>query len=90
MSALYSDGSAERDAIEVAGQVAARVNRAAQNAQTENTQLRRRIDEVERLMVQIQVRLDALESLADVMIIDTPIPFEPTHPYGAPGSLQAA
>jgi hypothetical protein len=77
MSALYSDGSAERDAIEVAGQVAARVNRAAQNAQTENTQLRRRIDEVERLMAQIQVRLDALEALADVMIIDTPIPFEP-------------
>jgi cell division protein FtsB len=77
MSALHSDGSIERDAIEVAAQVSARVNRAAKDQQAENAQLRRRIDEVERIVAALTVRLDALEALADVVLIDTPIPFMP-------------
>jgi hypothetical protein len=76
MSATHPDGT-YTVAIEEASLSAARTTRMAKEAQTENAILRRRIDEVERLMAQIQVRLDALEALADVMIIDTPIPFEP-------------
>jgi uncharacterized protein YceH (UPF0502 family) len=75
MSALHSDGSVERDAIEVAGQVATRVNRAAKDQAADNAQLRRRVDEVERIVIQLQTRLDALEALADV-VIDQPIPYD--------------
>jgi hypothetical protein len=74
MSALHPDGS-YTVAIEEAQLSAARTTRMAKDQQAQNDQLCRRIDEVERIVVQLQVRLDALEALADVMIIDTPIPY---------------
>jgi hypothetical protein len=75
MSARIPDGS-YTVAIEEAQLSAARVNRAAQDAQNENAQLRRRIDDVERIMAQLAARLDALEALADVALLDQPIPYE--------------
>jgi hypothetical protein len=74
MSATHPDGSYSV-AIEEAQLTAARTQRMAQDQKAENAQLIKRVAEVERIMAQIQVRLDALEALADV-VIDQPIPYD--------------
>jgi hypothetical protein len=74
MSATKSDGTYTQ-AIENAQLSAARTQRMAKDQQGENAKLKARIDDVERIMAQLTVRLDALESLGE-MFLDEPIPYE--------------